>query len=202
MKLLKTTTLIILAIATFAAIYSFTGETDYVKLIHPTPGQNMNLFVSHGHCSSPFSGKVENFDLQLTQRYDQGNPMEGAKLQFDINPATFAVCADREFVNKLQTPGLFWTDDAEKMTFKSTSIYTMGMDWYQINGDLTIKGITHEMKFMVTGIRNSQQRVATQLIFEGQINLEDWDIDYDKVIDRQSTSHPTKWMHLNMQVKL
>ncbi len=202
MKLLKTASLLTLSLAFIAATYSFTYETDYASLIHPTPGQNMNLFVSHGHCSSPFAGKVENFNLELTQRYDQGNPMEGAKLQFDINPATFAVCADKEFVNKLQKPGLFWTDDAEKMTFISTNIYTMGMDWYQINGDLTIKGITHEMKFMVTGIRKPQQRMATQLIFEGQVNLEDWGIDYDKVINRQSSSHPTKWMHLNMQVEI
>ena len=202
MKLFKTTSIGILSLITFSVIYSFTSKMENIHLRQPTPGQNMNLFVSHGHCSSPFAGKVENFNLQLTPRYDQGNPMEGAKLNFDINPASFRVCADKEFVNKLQTPGLFWTDHSKKMTFRSTDIYTMGVDWYQINGILSIKGIEKNMKFFVTGIREPQQQMATQLIFEGQVNLEDWGIDYDKLVNGESNSHPTKWMHLNMIVEM
>ena len=202
MKILKTTSLLLFALTTMGVIYAFTFKTNYVQWTPPKRNQNMNLFVTHGHCSSPFSGQVENFDLQLTQRYDQGNPMEGAKVQFDINPATFTVCADRNYADKLQASGLFWTDNAEKITFKSTEIYTTGMDWYQINGNLTIKGVERKMKFFVSGIRAPQQQMATQLIFEGQINLMDYGIDYDQIVYGKTMDQPTQWMHFNMQVRI
>ena len=78
----------------------------------------------------------------------------------------------------------------------------MGIDWYQINGKLSIKGEERTVRFFATGIRNPKESVANLMILEGQVNLLDWGIDYDKVVNGRSNSVPTKWLHLNMKFKI
>ncbi|MGB1004262.1 MAG: YceI family protein [Salibacteraceae bacterium] len=202
MKLIKATIIAILTLTTSVLTYSFSKGKDCAVHTPPSMAQNINLFVSHGHCATPFGGKVEKLQLNLSELQNSGNPMEGASISFEINPNTFSECNIDVKVSKMKTPGLFINETNENMIFKSTEIYTMGIDWYQVNGTLSIKGVKHKMKFFVSGIREPQQRMATELIFEGQINLEDWGIDYDKIVNGKSNSHPTKWMHMNMRVKV
>jgi len=164
--------------------------------------QTINMFVTHGHCNTPFMGSVDNLKLELVPREDLGNPLEGMRLSFDIDPNTFNVCAGEELTEKIKTPGLFISKNKEQMTFRTTDVFTMGLDWYQINGKLSIKGVERSVKLFATGIRNPKESNSTSLILEGQINLLDWGIDYNKIVNGKSDNIATKWMHFNMRIDL
>ena len=161
--------------------------------------QTMNLFVTHGHCSTPFAGVITDLKLGITSRSDQGNPLENMSLSFDLDPNTFKVCRAEELTATVTKPGLFIGVRDEKITFRSTNVYTMGLNWYQVNGKMSIKGIEKEVKFFVTGIRDSKEAMASSLVLSGQVNLFDWGIDYDKIVSGKSSSVPTKLLYLNMK---
>ena len=162
--------------------------------------QTINMFVTHGHCSTPFSGVVDDLKIAIPYRPDLGNPLENMKISFDIDPNTFLVCKGDDLTARIKTPGLFIGKLNEKITFRSTNIYTMGIDWYQINGKMSIKGVESDVKLFATGIRNKNETTTTSLIIEGQMNLFDWGIDYDKIVNGRSEKITTKWMHLNLKI--
>ena len=164
--------------------------------------QTVNLFVTHGHCSTPFGGIVDDLKVDVPMRVDKGNPLEDMAISFEIDPHTFHVCAGEELTAKIKTPGLFIGENNEKITFRSTNVYTMGIDWYQVNGKMSIKGIEKDVKFFVTGIRDPKQSMSSSLVLEGQMNLLDWGIDYDKIVNGKSDPIPTKWMYINMIIDL
>ena len=170
-----------------------------VAVIEP---QTINLFVTHGHCSTPFRGKVNNLNIEYAKQEDQGNPLENMRVSFDVNPNSFNVCSGPELTARIKTPGLFIGGYNENITFRSTQVYTMGLDWYQVNGKLSIKGVEKNVKLFATGIREPNETNSSYLVFEGQMDLTDWGIDYDKIVNGKSDSVPTKWMHLNMKVKV
>ncbi|MDG1334160.1 MAG: YceI family protein [Crocinitomicaceae bacterium] len=159
-----------------------------------------NLFVTHGHCSSPFTGKVENLSVTVPMRIDGGNPLEELQLSFEINPESFRTCRDEVITGRVKTEGVFINKNKDNITFKSTDVYTMGLDWYQINGKLSIKGEESDVKFSVSGIRDPKESAPTMLVLEGQLDLTDWGIDYDLIVNGESNEHPTKWMHINMKI--
>ncbi|MEO9570115.1 MAG: YceI family protein [Polaribacter sp.] len=179
-----------------------TYKSNTKTIVENKLGQSINLFVTHGHCSTPFSGTVNNLDVNVPLRFDGGNPLEKLSISFEIDPDSFIVNAAEELTAKIKTPGLFIGSNDEKIIFKSTNIYTMGIDWYQINGVLSIKGVEKEVKLFASGIRGADQISTSMLILEGRMNLFDWDIDYDKIVNGKSGSIATKWMHFNMKVNL
>ncbi|WBX77400.1 YceI family protein [Tenacibaculum ovolyticum] len=182
-------------------------KSDFKKnantfLLENEQNQIVNLFVTHGHCSTPFSGVVDNLKVVAPLREDLGNPLENMSVLFEIDPNTFNVCAGEELTAKIKTPGLFIGADDEKITFRSTNVYTMGIDWYQINGKLSIKGIEKEVTFFGTGIRTPNESMSRSLVLQGQMNLLEWGIDYGKIVNGKSNSVPTKWMYINMKIDL
>jgi polyisoprenoid-binding protein YceI len=176
-------------------------KKGYYKIQGLQP-QSMNLFVTHGHCSSPFSAKVNKLNISAPYREDLGNPLENLKLSFQIDPNSFTKCRKEQSISKLKTSGLFINKDHDQIKFTSTNVYTMGMDWYQINGIMSIKGVEKEIKIFATGIRNPNESMSTALVLQGEVDLFDWGIDYDLIVNGESNSHPTKWMYLNMKVDL
>ena len=181
---------------------NITNETKTKTKVENTLSQSINLFVTHGHCSTPFTGTVNDLNVNVPLRFDGGNPLEKMSISFEIDPNSFNVCASEDLTSKIKTPGLFVSKSDEKITFKSTNIYTMGIDWYQINGVLSIKGMEKEVKLFATGIRGADQISTSTLILEGRMNLLDWGIDYDKIVNGKSEAIATKWMHLNMKIDM
>lgn len=180
-------------------------KTEATPVQKESPKQTVNLFVTHGHCSTPFGGEVNNLEIKMPVRADAGNPLEDMQLSFAIDPNSFKACAGKEFTGSIQTPGLFMSENKEMLTFHSTQVYTMGVDWYQVNGKMSIKGVEKDVKFFVTGIRNPENVSPEVLILEGQLNLYDWGIDYDQIVNGKPvnlTANPTKWMHINMKIKM
>lgn len=175
------------------------GENPVIKT---KQNQTVNLFVSHGHCSLPFGGIVDDLKIITSQRDDQGNPLENMKISFAIDPNSFNACVGEEYTAQVKTPGLFFSDQHQKITFQSTDVYTKGVDWYQINGIMSIKGVEREVTFFATGIRNSKEAMPSALVLEGQVNLFDWGIDYEKIVNNDSRDIITKWMHINMKIDM
>jgi hypothetical protein len=44
--------------------------------------------------------------------------------------------------------------------------------------------------------------MASSLVLQGQMNLLDWGIDYDLIVNGESLSTPTKWMFINMTIDM
>lgn len=209
MKKIKTIVMSAAVLATIIVVSGFVKSTPSCEKKVATTAvkenkqnQTINMFVTHGHCSTPFGGIVNNLKVDLTDRDDGGNPLENMKLSFEIDPNSFNVCANNELTERIKTPGLFIGDKEEKITFRSTNVYTMGLDWYQVNGKLSIKGVEKDVKFFVTGIRDSKDTMPSSIVLEGQLDLLDWGIDYDKIVNGKSDPVPTKLMYLNMRIKM
>lgn len=202
MKTLKITAIIFSILICMGVISSFTNcKSENTNLpAKQIESQTMNMFVSHGHCTTLFTGKLNNFNLDLAERNDLGNPLENMRLSFEIDPQTFNVCAEDNLTKKLKTPGLFISERDEPITFTTTNTYTVGIDWYEINGILAIKGVEKPVKFYASGIRSSNATWPTHLVIEGQIDLFDWGIDYDKIVNGHSDPVPNKWMHFNTKI--
>ena len=204
---MKTFRIIVLSLlgVVLLTVSGFTTKTPYMTSSCSVQIQKnlmMNFFVTHGHCSTPFAGKIDQITVETMKRDDFGNELEGMEIAFEVDPNTFNVCRGESLTEKIKTPGLFIGENNEKITFKSTNVYTMGMDWYQVNGKLSIKGVAKDVKLFATGIRDSQQNVTYQLVIEGRFNLLDWGIDYDKIVNGESNNQPTKWLFLNTIVEL
>jgi len=198
--ILSTSILAIIVVASgFTKTTSSCGKTETTTVKKSKQNQTINMFVTHGHCSLPFAGVVNDLRINLQPRNDKGNPLEEMNLSFNIDPNSFNACRGEDLTERVKTPGLFIGDENEKITFKSTNVYTMGLDWYQVNGRLSIKGVERDVKFFVTGIRDPKDSMPSSLVLEGQVNLFDWDIDYDKIVNGKSSSMPTKLLHINMR---
>ncbi len=111
------------------------------------------------------------------------------------------MCKSEELTAKIKTPDLFIGVQNENIKFRSTNVYTMGLNWYQVNGVMSIKGIEKEVKFFITGIRDPKETMASSLVLSGQVNLFDWGIDYDKLVNGKSSTVATKLLYLNMQIE-
>ncbi|EDP97689.1 YceI family protein [Kordia algicida OT-1] len=191
---------IIIVASGYAKNEANTEPKENISSVENEQHQTINLFVTHGHCSTPFAGIVNDLQLDIPPRNDAGNPLENMKLSFEVDPNTFNVCRAEELTEQIRKPGLFVGANNEKITFKSTNVYTMGIDWYQVNGTMSIKGIEKEVKFFITGIRNSKETKTNSLVLSGQVNLFDWGIDYDKIVNGKSDSVPTKLLYINMKI--
>lgn len=158
-----------------------------------------NMLVTHGHCSTPFTGALEELKVDLVASKETGNPIENMEISFIIDPSSFNVCADQNLTERIKTPGIFVGKNNEMITFKSLHTRTIGLDWYQTTGMLSIKGVEHEVTFFVSGIRDPEKTMTSTLIIDGQLDLFDWGIDYDKIVSGKSDMRPTRWLHINLK---
>lgn len=192
----------VIIISGYSKDFSTCQEKEVLLKLENKQNQTINLFVTHGHCSTPFGGIVNDLKVIVPKRNDLGNPLENMKISFEVDPNTFNVCSGNDLTSKIKTPGLFIGKNNRNITFTSTEVYTMGLDWYQVNGKMSIKGIEKDVKLFVTGIRNSKDAMSSSLVIEGQMNLLNWGIDYDKIVNGKSDPIPTKWMYINMKVDI
>lgn len=210
MKTIKNRILLVVALLAIVLVSGFTKgtSTDTPKEIkgvtEVVENKTINMFVTHGHCSTPFGGIVDDLKVDIPVRMDAGNPLENMRISFEVDPNSFRVCRGdvADLTKRVKTKGVFISDNNEKIRFRTTNVHVMGVDWYQINGVMSIKGVEREVKFFATGIRNSHESMSSELVLQGQVNLLDWGIDYDKLVNGQSSDVPTKWLYLNMKIEL
>jgi polyisoprenoid-binding protein YceI len=120
----------------------------------------MMISTVHGQFKD-FDGKAEIDDTDLTHSYLEGTVQVASVDTQDQNRDAHLKSAD------------FF--DAEKfpaMTFVSTRITKKGEDLYDVTGNLTIKGVTHEVTFAVTEEGRGKDPWGGQRIgFTGQLAL-------------------------------
>ena len=194
---------VILAISAFSSNTESSEKNVRCSAKSEQANQLINLFVTHGHCSLPFRGNVQNLHISTSVETDEDTPFQNMEIAFEIDPSSFDAWRTHEYTERLRNPGLFTTGKkGETIAFHSTNVINMGKDWYQVNGKLSIKGVESDVKFFATRIHPSDEATYGSLIIEGQMDLYDWGIDYDKIVNGRTSEHPTKWMHLNMKVDL
>ena len=142
MKKIKNIVLSVVVLVLIVAFSSYTKSTvpseknGEIHVLDSEQNQTINMFVTHGHCSTPFGGVVDKLTVSAPIRTDLGNPLEDMKISFDVDPTTFKVCRGDDLTAIIKTPGLFIGEKKNKITFRSTNVFTMGVDWYEVNGVL------------------------------------------------------------------
>ena len=181
---------LIVAFSSYAQSKVISEKNEEIHVLENEQNQTINMFVTHGHCSTPFAGVVDDLTVSAPIRTDLGNPLEDMKISFDVDPTTFKVSRGDDVTERIKTPGLFINEQNNKITFRTTNVFTMGIDWYQVNGVLSIKGIEKEVQLFVTGIRDSKDAMASSLVLEGKVNLFDWVL----IMTRLLRVHPTPYL--------
>ncbi|REH56036.1 YceI-like domain-containing protein [Tenacibaculum gallaicum] len=196
--------LAIVLVSGFAKGTSIVTPKEIKEVTEVVKNKTINMFVTHGHCSTPFGGIVDDLKVDIPARMDAGNPLENMRISFEVDPNSLRVCRgdEADLTSRIKTKGVFINDKNDSITFRTTNVFVMGVDWYQINGVMSIKGVEREVKFFATGIREFNNAMASSLVLQGQVNLLDWGIDYDKLVNGQSSNVPTKWLYLNMKIEL
>jgi hypothetical protein len=208
MKTVKIIVLPLLVAGTLALASAFTKDSSPCQGTDPSTAlinkqdQTINLYVSHGHCSTPYGGDVDNLLISAPKRTDLGNRLENMQVSFEIRPTTFKQCAANELTENHKSAAIFLGENDEKITFKSTSVQTIGIDWHEINGKMLIKGVEKEVKLKASGVRESNDLMPSALVIESCVNLLDWGIDYDKIVKGKLSDRSTQWMHFNMTIKM
>jgi hypothetical protein len=52
------------------------------------------------------------------------------KISFKVDPNTFNVCLGEVLTKKIKTSSLFIGENEEKMSFRTTNVYTIRLEWY------------------------------------------------------------------------
>lgn len=89
--------------------------------------------------------------------------------------------------NHLRSADFFDVDNHPQITFKSTSMEKLGDTEYQVTGDLTIRGTTHEVSFPVTvlGPIADPMGGGRRIGVEGElvIDRQDYGVSWSKMLD-------------------
>lgn len=131
---------------------------------------------------SNVSGEFQNFELELiTDGYD----LSTAKASFsaDIHSINTKV-AQRD--NHLKSADFFDAENHPRLTFESTEIKKVDDDEYEIKGNLTIRGITKQIKLKMEGggvINDPYGNKRTGFEITGKIQRLDFGLKYNPMME-------------------
>lgn len=128
------------------------------------------------------SGKFGTYDATIETDADN---FENASMEFsaDINSID-TNNADRD--NHLKSADFFDADNHPKLTFKASSFSKIDGHNYELTGDLSIKGITKNVKFPVefSGLmKDPWGNTKAGLNIEGKINRKDWGLNWNSALE-------------------
>jgi polyisoprenoid-binding protein YceI len=123
-------------------------------------------------------GRFDSFDGTLD--VDLQNP-EASHIEGTIDVASVNTHEeDRD--NHLRSADFFDVENYPKMTFKSTRIKRLGEDHYEVFGDLTIKGTTHEIEWDVIHEGSGQDPWGNQRVgftAETELDRKDYGLEWN-----------------------
>lgn len=127
------------------------------------------------------SGKFGTYDATITTEDDN---FENANIEFsaDINSIN-TNNTDRD--NHLKSGDFFEAENHPKLTFKATSFTKKGDD-YELEGDLTLKGITKSVKLPTefSGLmKDPWGNTKVGINISGKINRKDWGLTYNAALE-------------------
>jgi polyisoprenoid-binding protein YceI len=155
-----------------------------MHLIHDPLHSQIEFKIRHLMIST-VRGTFEDFDVKITTK---DATFHHASVECTVDVASIKTnIKDRD--DHLKSADFFDVENHPKMTFKSTSVYRLSGDVYQIEGDLTIRGVSRPVTLEATYNGSDQDQYGqTKYGFEisGKINRKDWDLNFN-VVGGQST---------------
>ncbi len=114
-----------------------------------------------------------------------GNDFSKSVISFSLNTASIDTeIADRD--GHLRSGDFFDAENFPKITFTGSGLKDLGDDLYELNGDLTIKGISNPIKLSVElGGVNSDPwgNVKAGFSITGKINRKDWGLTWNAALE-------------------
>ncbi len=128
------------------------------------------------------SGRFDHYEATVTT---EDESFENAQLTFSAEVSSINTNnTDRD--NHLKSADFFDAENNPSLTFKSTGFTKIDEDHYELDGNLTIKGIEKAVKFPVefSGIMTDpwgNTKVGLNVL--GKINRKDWGLNWNSALE-------------------
>lgn len=127
-------------------------------------------------------GDFKTFDISVTT---DGDDFTNADITVNIDPSSINT-GNNDRDNHLRSADFFDVENFKTMTFKSKKMEKTDDDEFKLTGDLTIKGISKEVKLNVEfgGLVTDpwgQKKAGFSL--EGKINRKEWGLNWNAALE-------------------
>ncbi len=131
---------------------------------------------------SNVSGKFDKFEASATST---GNDFENASFEFNADASSISTGnTDRD--NHLKSADFFDAETFPEVKFVSTSMKKIADDNYELQGDLTIKGISKPVKLSVEfgGVaQDPWGNTKAGFTLTGKINRKEWGLNWNAALE-------------------
>jgi polyisoprenoid-binding protein YceI len=131
---------------------------------------------------STVSGEFQDFDAQLeTDDYD----FASAKATFSADVGSISTKVEQRD-NHLKSEDFFDAESHPKLTFESTNINKISDEEYELQGDLTIRGVTNPVTLKVEHhgvVKDPQGNQRTGFDISGKIKRLDFGLKYNPAME-------------------
>ena len=156
-------------------------ETTKTKWVIDPVHSEIAFKVKHLMISN-VKGTFKDFDATV---YTEGDDFSTAAIEFSLKPASIQTGnPDRD--GHLQSADFFDVANFDLITFKSNSLKHIDDEEYELNGAMTIKGVTKEVKLEVEfgGIaKDPWGNSKAGFTLNGKINRKDWDLIWNAALE-------------------
>ena len=156
-------------------------DTTKTKWVIDPVHSEISFKVKHLMISN-VKGTFKEFDATV---YTDGDDFSTAAIEFSLKPASVDTgVADRD--GHLKSPDFFDIEKYETISFKSESLTKVDDENYELSGDMTIKGITKNLKLAVEfgGVaKDPWGNSKAGFTLNGKINRKDWDLTWNSALE-------------------
>jgi polyisoprenoid-binding protein YceI len=156
-------------------------ETSKTKWVIDPVHSEIAFKVKHLMISN-VKGTFKDFDATV---YTDGDDFSTAAIEFSLQPASIQTGnPDRD--GHLQSADFFDVANFDRITFQSNSLQHIDDEEYELNGAMTIKGVTKEVKLEVEfgGIaKDPWGNSKAGFTLNGKINRKDWDLTWNAALE-------------------
>ena len=174
---MKTSPFSFLAAAVLAAVPALAADTYSVD-----KGHSEALFTVK-HLMSRVTGRFNDFTGAVN--IDPANP-SASSVEFTINAASINTDnADRD--KHLKSPDFFDVEKNPAITFKSTKVTPAGKDKYNVDGTLTMRGVSKPVSLPVEFLGFGKDPYGNEkagFAVETTLNRKDYGISWNKALDQ------------------
>ena len=173
---MKTRNLSFLAVAALAAAPTFAADTWTIDKAHSEA-----LFTIK-HLVSRVTGRFN--DFSGTVNTDAANPA-ASTVEFSINAASIDT-SDAKRDEHLRSPDFFETAKFPTITFKSSKVTPAGANKYQVEGTLTLHGVSKQVTLPVEFlgfVKDPWGNDRAGFAIETTLNRKDFGVVWNKALD-------------------
>ena len=193
-KIIRFAAFVLLTCGVVGLISAFQGPEEKPQTCCGSPGQHVNLAISHGHCNLNFYGKTGDLNLYFNE-----DDQEDFKVSFSVNTTSLNVYGDNDDLTLgLRTEKMFDASGNNTIEFRTEDIFVLGEDWFQMRGKMIIKGVEKSVRLMATPAPKSVE--GHTWILEEKVNLDDFGIHSDLPEHAPNSEMGEHMMFLNMKV--